>query len=463
MKNFYEGGRGLHVLEWLSHLFKSKNNRSRTLYFRCFDSQNIQQKKRDLRKIIPIQVPLISQVPVKYCSSTDVVLSEKYLTGTRRVLYGYLKGTEIGSPFFVKIRDFAHGFFDYCSGAVRLASSWTRRTVEQASKEVRTSVEAYPKNLRRNGYPKNLLHSLQFLIFQRSTVVCLLLIVLTVLLFSNQLQAQEPRKDSGANGHAVRTVYGINGRVKNALTLLPMEAVQVVDVMSGKETYTDQNGYFELQGLSEIVGKIRLSLYGYVSTKKEYEIDTLAIDGRADIVFLDVDVSGIPEVVLGDSLPPLFWQLPIPVYNHASGRTNITLAEYRDRPFVLLKFWSVACGPCIRAMEYFNQIRQEEKIDIPLLSVYVDSPDRIQDFLKARDWGFPVLYGEQTRLLNAFFYRVRQYGGLLILKDGRLYGMPYTEDLNAVMLRKLLAGEDVKLRSKINGTEHDKKRKGGKI
>ncbi|WP_437920272.1 TlpA family protein disulfide reductase [Sphingobacterium sp. LRF_L2] len=32
MKNFYKGGRGLHVLEWLSHLFKSKNNRSRILF-----------------------------------------------------------------------------------------------------------------------------------------------------------------------------------------------------------------------------------------------------------------------------------------------------------------------------------------------------------------------------------------------------------------------------------------------
>ena len=111
-----------------------------------------------------------------------------------------------------------------------------------------------------------------------------------------------------------------------------------------------------------------------------------------------------------------------------------TLSEYKGK-VVFLNFWATWCKPCEIEMPYMEEIYKEygyNKEDVVVLAVAnpvsneyphnVDiSKDEIKQFVKDREYSFPILFDETGEVLRE--YAIRAFPTTFMVdKDGNIYG-----------------------------------------
>ncbi len=120
------------------------------------------------------------------------------------------------------------------------------------------------------------------------------------------------------------------------------------------------------------------------------------------------------DVVLlerGDALPDL--ALP-----DMSGTVH-RLSEWHGS-LVLLNFWAPWCNPCRTEMPLFNAAN--EKNGLRVVTVAVDDPDEVRDYLKDNPVSFPVLLADPQRNPSLDFGNAQDAYpySLLVGRDGKI-------------------------------------------
>jgi len=77
----------------------------------------------------------------------------------------------------------------------------------------------------------------------------------------------------------------------------------------------------------------------------------------------------------------------------------ITLSDMKDK-VVLINFWATWCGPCRMEIPDFNELYEKynsKGLNILGLSIS-DTKKQLENFLKAYEINYPVLYGDQENI-----------------------------------------------------------------
>ena len=97
----------------------------------------------------------------------------------------------------------------------------------------------------------------------------------------------------------------------------------------------------------------------------------------------------------------------------------ITLSDMKDK-VVLINFWATWCGPCRMEIPDFNELYEKynsKGLNILGLSIS-DTKKQLENFLKAYEINYPVLYGDQENIDKIIF----EYGGVYSIPTTFLIG-----------------------------------------
>src|ERR1051326_7056242 len=145
------------------------------------------------------------------------------------------------------------------------------------------------------------------------------------------------------------------------------------------------------------------------------------------------------EVKPGDPAPPILAP-PLDLSKPFSG-----WAAYRG-DFVVVDFWATWCGPCLPGLDKIVSLEREfQGRGVRFVTVALDTADRVRRYY--RDKGIAVttfVEGEHSPTAESFGVRSVP-GAAVIDREGRIVGVTSGENVTAEVLRKMLAGEAIKL------------------
>jgi len=95
------------------------------------------------------------------------------------------------------------------------------------------------------------------------------------------------------------------------------------------------------------------------------------------------------------------------------------LSEMKDR-VVLINFWATWCGPCRMEIPDFNELYKKYSRDqFEILGISIsDTEDQLNNFLKAYQIDYPILFGSQTQMQKIII----DYGGVYSIPMSFLLG-----------------------------------------
>ncbi|RZS69146.1 TlpA family protein disulfide reductase [Pseudobacter ginsenosidimutans] len=157
-------------------------------------------------------------------------------------------------------------------------------------------------------------------------------------------------------------------------------------------------------------------------------------------------------LVIGDSLPPAFWDISLPLVHHPNKDSSVRLSDYSDR-LLVLDFWAFYCTPCIASLDKWQQLEHVFENKVKVIGIYLfDAPKRAEPFAKKRNWDMAIAAGNKMdTLLNQLFYARGRYGQVWI-KDGKLLAIPKNKIVNEALVGKVLAREPVEIEMEVSHT-----------
>lgn len=98
---------------------------------------------------------------------------------------------------------------------------------------------------------------------------------------------------------------------------------------------------------------------------------------------------------------------------------------------VFINLWFTACAPCIEEMPELNKLAEAYKDKVEFLSITFDDVEKVQTFLKSRDFNFRHLVDASEFLKNEL--QNKSYPrNIIITKKGEIAlvndGLPFTRD-----------------------------------
>jgi thiol-disulfide isomerase/thioredoxin len=111
-----------------------------------------------------------------------------------------------------------------------------------------------------------------------------------------------------------------------------------------------------------------------------------------------------PDSTGVDMAPQVGKLAPVFSFINADGK-SISLSDMRGRT-VMLNFWATWCTPCKVEMPLIEELSQENRPDLILLTINSgDSETDVKSFMKKQGYSFPVLLDVKGQLISAYQIR----------------------------------------------------------
>jgi peroxiredoxin len=81
----------------------------------------------------------------------------------------------------------------------------------------------------------------------------------------------------------------------------------------------------------------------------------------------------------------------------------VSLSDFKGK-VVIVDFWATWCGPCCKAMKFYEELFREKRKDgLVVLAISIDQrEEKLSNFLKKRPVSFPVLYDPEKTLMEKY-------------------------------------------------------------
>lgn len=130
---------------------------------------------------------------------------------------------------------------------------------------------------------------------------------------------------------------------------------------------------------------------------------------------------------------------------------TISLAALKGK-VVILEFWATWCGPCIPAMEHLDKLKNKFPGIMEVIAVSDETESRILRFIHNKPSSVWFYSDTLHRLLNYFPFHAIPHS-VIIDPAGKLVAATSPGEITEIVIEKILAGKEVFLKEKKDGTE----------
>ncbi|HTI58988.1 TlpA disulfide reductase family protein [Mucilaginibacter sp.] len=126
-------------------------------------------------------------------------------------------------------------------------------------------------------------------------------------------------------------------------------------------------------------------------------------------------------------------------------KTTASLNDFKDK-LVIVNFWATWCGACIHALPKVNDLQQEFRDRVVILSVTKEKEETIKKFLAHDPWyaNFQGILVTDDQLFSKLFpYSYLPH--IVVIRNGKFYQQWDEDNLNAKNIRSILNGADPEL------------------
>lgn len=161
-------------------------------------------------------------------------------------------------------------------------------------------------------------------------------------------------------------------------------------------------------------------------------------------VWCSVSLPAVAQLSVGSPAPPIGLETLL----QAPGGSSATLESLKGK-VIVLDFWATWCMPCIRSMPHLNQLVAELKDEpVQFIAVTNERAAKIESFLKQREISAWVGIDSNRSMFRD--YRIRGIPRTFVIDtEGNIAGTMHPQNLNAQMLRNLVAGKPLQMRSAV--------------
>jgi thiol-disulfide isomerase/thioredoxin len=125
-------------------------------------------------------------------------------------------------------------------------------------------------------------------------------------------------------------------------------------------------------------------------------------------------------------------------------KPSARLSDFKN-DLVILDFWSTWCAPCIKALPDFQKLQAEFGNRLQFVLTTPQEAEKIQKFLQQKNISLPC-FVEDKKLSEYFPHNSVPHE--VWIKNGTIAAITYSPEVTAENIRKMLAGEEIKLTEK---------------
>ncbi|WP_158638966.1 TlpA family protein disulfide reductase [Sphingobacterium siyangense] len=159
------------------------------------------------------------------------------------------------------------------------------------------------------------------------------------------------------------------------------------------------------------------------------------------------DGLSIKPLKVGDSIPQWLWNHPVEAANHATGKTTISLQEYRTKKLIILDFWATWCTACIKGFPKIQTLNTEFVKDIVILPVSDESDERTDKFFQGvgQEYRYLTSVINDTILNRSFPHRGIPY--YVWIRDNKVIATTDGFEITDENIRKAISSSESQIQS----------------
>ena len=128
------------------------------------------------------------------------------------------------------------------------------------------------------------------------------------------------------------------------------------------------------------------------------------------------------------------------------GTKPVWLSDYRGQ-VVVFEFWATSCRPCIPAMDNFEILEAGFPNQLKVFEITTEGRERVERFLQKHASGATIILDTDKQLQEQFYHNFLPHT-VLIDPKGVIRAFTYPSEVTSDIVRKLLQGKEIKVRSK---------------
>ena len=156
----------------------------------------------------------------------------------------------------------------------------------------------------------------------------------------------------------------------------------------------------------------------------------------------------IAQIKTGEQVPDIEFKQLL-----NSSLKTAKLSQFKGK-IVFIEFWATWCSPCVAAMPHLQELQKKYKNQLQVITVTAETDKRIELFLKTRPSNLIFAIDTSYSLAKLFPHATIPHS-ILIDADGKLIANTLPDEINEVVIEKLLRKQKVALKEKVDNMSTD--------
>jgi len=129
------------------------------------------------------------------------------------------------------------------------------------------------------------------------------------------------------------------------------------------------------------------------------------------------------------------------------------LSQFKGK-IVFIEFWATWCSPCVAAMPHLQELQKKYKNQLQIITITAETDKRIKLFLKTRPSNLIFAIDTGYSIAKLFPHATIPHS-VLVDADGKLIANTRPDEINEMVIEKLLRKETVALTDKVDNMSTD--------
>jgi len=144
------------------------------------------------------------------------------------------------------------------------------------------------------------------------------------------------------------------------------------------------------------------------------------------------------------------------VFNKMLNSENYSakLSDFNDK-IVIIDYWATWCSPCVESLTHLDELQNNFKNNLQIITITEESEERIKAFLSKRQLSLPIVIDDKRELSSLFPHRIIPHT-VVIDKSGIIRAITTTTEITNDYITGLINNKEVQLTEKKDMMDFDR-------